>query len=74
MMAWVRTRWPWVSLAALGAIALSPVGRDFLWAAFASSEQLSRDIARPIVLAATGASIAAASCEYLLRRWLAGRR
>jgi len=37
----------------LGAIvALNPIGLDFLQSAFLSGEQLSRNIARPIVLSA----------------------
>jgi hypothetical protein len=50
--------------------AVSPIGREFLWSAFVSSDQLGRNIARPLVLWAVGAVLVAVLCEYLLRRWL----
>jgi hypothetical protein len=54
--------------------ALSPLGRDLLWSAFASGEQLSRSIARPIVLCGAAALLVFVLAEYLVRRRLAGRR
>jgi len=54
--------------------ALSPPGRDLLWSALVSGEQLSRNIARPIVLCGAAALLVLALAEYLVRRRLAGRR
>ena len=45
----VRTRWPWISLLLGAVVALNPIGLDFLHSAFLSGEQLSRNIAQPIV-------------------------
>jgi hypothetical protein len=41
-----------MSLLLAAAVALNPLGLDIVHAAFFSGEQLSRDIWRPIVLAA----------------------
>ena len=67
-------RWPWISLIVTVVLAASPWGREFLFSAFASGEQLSRNIARPIVLAAGAAMLVLALCEYLLRLWYGRRR
>jgi hypothetical protein len=55
-------------------VALSPLGRDQLWSAFASGEQLSRNIARPIVLWGAAALVVFVFAEYLVRRWVLGGR
>ncbi|MFN4142875.1 hypothetical protein [Aestuariivirga sp.] len=68
------SRWPWISLIVTIALAASPWGREFLSSAFVSGEQLSRNIARPIVLAAGAAMLILALCEYLLRLWYCRRR
>lgn len=62
--------WPWISPFAGAVAAVSPIGREFLWSAFVSSDQLGRNIARPLVFWAIGAVLVAVLCEYLLRRWL----
>jgi hypothetical protein len=70
----VRTRWPWISLL-LGAVAaLNPVGLDFLHSAFFAGEQLARNIAQPIVLAALAVMVLAVMLEWLVRSFLVKRR
>ena len=66
------TAWPWITPFLAAVVAVSPVGRDFLWSAFFSSDQLGRNIARPLVFWAMGAVLVAVGCEYLLRSWLRG--
>lgn len=63
----VRTRWPWLSLL-LGAVAaFNPIGLDFLRSAFFSGEQLSRNIAQPIVLSALAILLLVGIIEWLVR-------
>jgi hypothetical protein len=54
--------------------ALSPLGRDLLWSAFASGEQLSRNIAQPIVLWGAAALLVFVLAECLVRRRKLGAR
>ena len=42
-------RWPWITTAIAVLLGISPPGQPFLYGAFVSSEQLSRNIARPLV-------------------------
>lgn len=63
----VRTRWPWISLLLGAVVALNPVGLDFLHSALLSSEQLSRNIAQPIVLSALAMLILIGIIEWLVR-------
>ena len=49
----IRTAVPWLSLVLMLIAALNPVGMDFLRGAF-SNEQLSRNIAQPIVIVVFG--------------------
>jgi len=63
----VRTRWPWISLLLGAVVALNPVGLDFLQSAFLSGEQLSRNIAQPIVLSALAILILIGVIEWLVR-------
>ncbi|RTE92510.1 MULTISPECIES: hypothetical protein [Bradyrhizobium] len=62
----VRTRWPWISLLLGAVVALNPVGLDFLRSAF-SGEQLSRNIAQPIVLSALAILVLVGIIEWLVR-------
>lgn len=45
----IRASLPWITILLAAGAALNPVGLDFLHGAFMSNEQLSRNIARPIV-------------------------
>ena len=60
---------PWISLVLAAALALNPIGLDFLRNAFWSGEQLSRNIARPIVFIAIAIMVALALIEMLVRYW-----
>ncbi|HXH43356.1 MAG TPA: hypothetical protein VNK51_05830 [Bradyrhizobium sp.] len=63
----VRTRWPWISLLLAAGVALNPVGLEFLRSAFLSGEQLSRNIAQPIVLSALAILVLVGIIEWLVR-------
>ncbi|MBH5371330.1 hypothetical protein [Bradyrhizobium glycinis] len=70
----VRTRWPWISLLLGVALALNPVGLDFLHSAFFAGEQLARNIAQPIVLTALAIIVLVVVFEWLVRSFLVKRR
>jgi hypothetical protein len=60
----VRTTWPWISLLLIAFTALNPVGFDFIRTALYSGEQLSRNIAGPIVLMVLAALVTLALIEF----------
>lgn len=60
---------PWISLVLAAALAFNPIGLDFLRGAFWSGEQLSRNIAQPIVFIAMAILAALALVEMLVRYW-----
>lgn len=64
---------PWITAVLALALVANPVGWDFLYSAFVSSDQLGRNIARPLVLMAIGVMLVLGLAEYLARRWLRGR-
>ncbi|PDT87577.1 hypothetical protein CO669_23960 [Bradyrhizobium sp. Y36] len=70
----VRTRWPWISLLLGAVVALNPIGLDFLHSAFFAGEQLARNIAQPIVLAALAVLGLVVVFEWLVRSFLVKRR
>lgn len=70
----VRTRWPWISLLLGAGVALNPVGLDFLQSAFLSGEQLSRNIAQPVVLSALAILVLIGTIEWLARFVVVKRR
>jgi hypothetical protein len=70
----VRTRWPWISLLLGAVVALNPIGLDFLRSAFFSGEQLSRNIAQPIVLSALAILVLIGIIEWLVRLIVFKRR
>ncbi|MDD1536759.1 hypothetical protein C7U89_09625 [Bradyrhizobium sp. WBOS4] len=70
----VRTRWPWISLLLGAVVALNPVGLDFLRSAFFSGEQLSRNIAQPIVFSALAILVLIGIIEWLVRLIVFKRR
>lgn len=63
-------RLPWVTLLLATAAVLNPVGIEILRNAFWSSEQLSRNIAQPIVFSAAGILIVLGILEMLVKYWL----
>jgi hypothetical protein len=65
-------RLPWITLVLALVAALNPVGLGFLRSAFWSGEQLSRNIAQPIVYTAIGILIALGVIEALVKYWLRG--
>ena len=70
----VRTRWPWISALLTAAVALNPVGLDFLRSAFFAGEQLARNIAQPIVLTAMAILVLTGVLEWLVRTFMINRR
>ena len=70
----MQTRWPWISILLAAALALNPLGIDFLRSAFSAGEQLTRDIARPLVLTAAAAMGLLAVIEWLVRIFISRRR
>jgi hypothetical protein len=70
----VRTRWPWISVLLTAAVALNPIGLDFLRSAFFAGEQLARNIAQPIVLTAMAILALTGMLEWLARAFLINRR
>lgn len=68
------TRWPWISLIVSALAAVSGVGREFVDAAFISSDPLGRNIAQPIVLIAMAVMLVAVLGEFMLRNWIRARR
>jgi len=65
----ILRRVPWIALALAALLALNPVGLDFLRGAFWSGEQLSRNIAQPIVFIVIAILVALALIEMLVRYW-----
>ena len=59
-------KWPWILLLLVAAIAVSPIGQDFIYSAFFSNEQWSRIIVQPIALMA----LAFAGMVVLLEWWI----
>jgi hypothetical protein len=66
------SRIPWITLVIAAIAALNPVGLAFLRNAFWSGEQLSRNIAQPIVFAGIGILFALAALEMIIKYWLRG--
>ena len=56
------------------AVALNPVGLEFLRSAFFAGEQLARNIAQPIVLTATAILGLIGALEWLVRTLVINRR
>ena len=56
------------------AVALNPIGIDFLRSAFFAGEQLARNIAQPIVLTAMAILVLIGVLEWLVRAFLINRR
>ena len=56
------------------AVALNPVGLEFLRSAFLAGEQLARNIAQPIVLTAMAIFALVVALEWLVRVFIINRR
>lgn len=67
-------RWPWITLAAVTILAITPIGRDFIYSAFLSNEQLSRNIAQPIFFMALAVAGVLVLLEWWIRRIIYKRR
>jgi len=67
-------RWPWITLAAVTILAITPFGRNIVYLAFFSSEQLSRNIAQPIFLVALVVVGVLVMLEWWIRRIIGKRR
>ena len=63
-------RLPWITLALTSVLLLNPVGLGFVCDAFFASEQLTRNIALPIVLMAAAVTTAVLIIEIAIRRWI----
>jgi hypothetical protein len=68
-----RTAWPWISLLLIALAVLNPIGFDFLYLATFSGEELSRNIAGPIVLTAFAVLLVVALIEFAIRAILIRR-
>jgi hypothetical protein len=67
-------RWPWITLVLVAVVMLTPFGRDFVYSAFFSGEQLSRNIAQPIVFSGFAIALLLAALEWWIRRVISKRR
>ena len=56
------------------ALALNPIGLEFLHGAFFAGEQLTRNIAQPIVLTAIAILCLTVALEWLVRMLISRRR
>ena len=70
----MRTRWPWISLLLAIMVIVSPPGREIIHNAFFSGEQLSRNIAQPILFTGVSIMILLGALEWLVRLILFRRR
>lgn len=67
-------QWPWITLLLAAILAITPFGRDFIYLAFFSGEQLSRNIAQPIFFMALAVIAAFVLLEWWIRRIIGKRR
>jgi hypothetical protein len=63
----IRTAWPWISLLLVAFAVLNPIGLDFIRTALFSNEQLSRNIAGPVVLMVLAVLCVLALIEFFVR-------
>jgi hypothetical protein len=61
-------RWPWFTFVIAAVVALSPPGQDLLYLAFVSNEQLSNNIAQPLVVMTAAILLLAGTLEWWIRR------
>ncbi|MEZ5820221.1 MAG: hypothetical protein AB7I42_16110 [Bradyrhizobium sp.] len=70
----MQTRWPWISLLLAIIVTISPLGRDVIYSAFFSSEQLSRNIAKPMFFIGLAIMALIVALEWLIRHIIFRRR
>jgi hypothetical protein len=70
----MTTRWPWISMLLTAIVALSPLGRDVIHAAFLSNEALSRNIWESIALTAVAIAALIVLLEWRIRVLIFDRR
>lgn len=70
----MQTRWPWISLLLAIIVTISPLGRDVIYSAFFSSEQLSRNIAKPMFFIGLAIMALIVAIEWLIRHIIFRRR
>ncbi|MGE0563879.1 MAG: hypothetical protein AB7O50_05125 [Pseudolabrys sp.] len=66
--------WPWITLFIAAGLALSSPGQSLIYGAFFTGEQLSRNIAQPLMFGAIAILVVLAIAEWLVRRWLHRRK
>ena len=66
-------RWPWITMVATAITMLNPIGQDFIYGAFFAGEQLTRNIAQPIVFIAIVIMLASIALEWWVRKLWARR-
>lgn len=66
--------WPWIMLVLSAVAVLNPLGLGVIYSAFLSSEQLSRNIWRPIALIAMAIVVVLTALEWWIRRRWRRRR
>jgi hypothetical protein len=67
-------QWPWLTTALALLVIASPLGREVLHGAFISGEQLSRNIAQPLVYGALAVLVVVGMVEYLIKVVIRRRR
>ena len=65
---------PWITLAATVVFFLIPFGRDLLYLAYVSGEQLSNSIAQFMLLVVLGIIVALALLEWVIKVLIRRRR
>ena len=69
-----RTQLPWISMLLAVILVLSPIGRDVIYAAFLSSEALSRNIWGSIALTGIAIMVLIVVLEWRIRVFILNRR
>jgi hypothetical protein len=67
-------RWPWITMVLAAVVVLNPLGRDIIYLAFLSGEQLSRNIWQPFAYCGGLVLILLMALEWWIRRRRAARR
>ncbi|MEX0753137.1 MAG: hypothetical protein WD073_09465 [Xanthobacteraceae bacterium] len=65
---------PWITIVIATIAFISPFGRDFVYLAFFSGEQLSRNIAQPFFFIGMAVLIALAVLEWGIKAYIRKRR
>jgi hypothetical protein len=65
---------PWITLVVAVVAVVSPLGRDLIYSAFLSGEQLSNNIAQPLAFAALAILLLLGVLEWWMKKMLRKRR